>query len=117
MLIRRTILALNMFLLMLMPLQAYAVLNLDNTSMPDCEMHKIAKEMGVDIKNMPNCHSDMDCQAQCDDCKHCYSGTSAAVPGFNYSEMPALTKQQLPEREVSLLITFLSKDLPPPRSI
>ena len=117
--IKRIILCINIFLLMVLPLQGYAALTLDNTAgnagMPDCEMHSMAMEMGLDMsamQDMPACQSADDCQSQCDGCAHC---PVAAVITFFESTPANLNKEMPLAKEVKLFLTYLNKDLRPPR--
>ena len=119
MLIKRIILSINILLLMVLPLQAYAALTFDkvghNADMPNCEMHKMAAEMGVDMQDMSACHSATDCQNQCDDCNHCVHYPAAAVITFFESSPAKLIKEKPLTKEVKLFLTYLNKDLRPPR--
>ena len=83
-----------------------------NAGMPDCEMHSMAMEMGLD---KPACQSAVDCQSQCDDCNHCSHCPAAAVITFFESSPVNLNKEMPLAKEVKLFLTYLTKDLPPPR--
>ena len=89
-----------------------------NAGMPDCEMHSMAMEMGLDMsamQDMPACQSADDCQSQCDSCNTCAHCPVAAVITFFESSPVNLNKEMPLAKEVKLFLTYLTKDLPPPR--
>ncbi|MDH5573603.1 MAG: hypothetical protein OEY89_17695 [Gammaproteobacteria bacterium] len=98
-----------------------AVNSVSHMAVPDCEMHFVAMEMGVDIQNaqpmqdIPCCQSDTGCHQQCDDCNHCAHSPVVAVINFIESKPVDQTKEMPLAKEVKLFLTYLNKNLRPPR--